>query len=144
MEVCETNDSTACFYTNKEINIIYISKLNKDISYPYLHTHTNRWYFVQNPIELNLQEPVNIVYNKNICLLLVYHLKKVLNFLSSNDRFKLRRLCLGRWISKESLQQKYPNVEFVGWVTGRTKDLFIRQGKALVFPSLWYEGLLLQ
>lgn len=64
MEVCETNDSTACFYTNKEINIIYISKLNKDISYPYLSTHTNRWYFVQNPIELNLQDPVNIVYNK--------------------------------------------------------------------------------
>ena len=129
------------FYTNKEINIIYISKLNKDISYPYLSTHTNRWYFVQNPIELNLQDPVNIVYNKKYLFIARLSSEKGIElFCQAMTDLNLEGCVLGDGYLKESLQQKYPNVEFVGWVTGRTKDLFIRQGKALVFPSLWYEG----
>lgn len=38
------------------------------------------------------------------------------------------------------LKSKYPNIEYVGWKNKNEIDRYMRGAKALVFPSLWYEG----
>ena len=40
----------------------------------------------------------------------------------------------------DEYKTKYPSIEFAGWVCGAQKESYIRKGKCLVFPSLWYEG----
>lgn len=35
--------------------------------------------------------------------------------------------------------EKYPNIQFVGWVAGKDKQAYFKKAKALVFTSLCYE-----
>lgn len=125
----------------KNINIIYISKLNRDVSTPYLKDIVNKWYFVQNPIEINKQTVVNIQNNKKYLFIARLSSEKGIDlFCKAMKDLHLKGIVLGDGYLKEKLQKEYPEVEFKGWVTGQTKYDLIRQGKALVFPSLWYEG----
>lgn len=125
----------------KNINIIYISKLNRDVSSPYLKDIVNKWYFVQNPIEINKQTVVDIQNNKKYLFIARLSSEKGIDlFCKAMKDLHLKGIVLGDGYLKEKLQKEYPEVEFKGWVTGQTKNDLIRQGKALVFPSLWYEG----
>ncbi|SFJ38941.1 Glycosyltransferase involved in cell wall bisynthesis [Terrisporobacter glycolicus] len=38
------------------------------------------------------------------------------------------------------LKKKYPKIEYAGWQKKEVIDKYMRNAKALVFPSLWYEG----
>lgn len=51
----------------------------------------------------------------------------------------LKGIVLGDGYQREFLQRKYPNVIFTGWVEGSEKEMYIRQSKALVMTSKWYE-----
>lgn len=126
---------------NKRINIIYISNLNKEVSYPYLKHITNKWYYVQNPITVNEQQYVQIAKNNKYLFIARLSSEKGINLFCEAMRcLHLKGCVLGDGYLKDKLQKEYPEIDFKGWVTGNEKDELIRQGKALVFPSLWYEG----
>lgn len=125
----------------KNINIIYISKLNKSVSYPYLKNISNKWYFVQNPIDINQQIVTDIQHNEKYLFIARLSSEKGIElFCEAMRDLHLNGCVLGDGYLKDKLQKEYPEIEFKGWVTGKEKDGLIRQGKALVFPSLWYEG----
>ena len=48
-------------------------------------------------------------------------------------------IVLGDGYLRKELMEKYPNIEFAGWVTGGDKQFYFKQAKAFVFTSLWYE-----
>ena len=126
---------------NKMISFIFISNLNRDVSYPYLKDISNKWYFVQNPIEVNMQKQVNIWNNDKYLFVARLSSEKGIGlFCEAIRELHLKGCVLGDGYLKNSMQAKYPEIEFKGWVTGKEKDALIRQGKALIFPSLWYEG----
>lgn len=126
---------------NRNISFISISDLNEKVSKPYLNHISCKWYRLQNPIEINNHSFVNIT-NNNIYLFIarLSAEKGVELFCQAITDLNLKGCVLGDGYLKDSLQKKYPNIDFAGWVTGEKKETIIRRGKALVFPSLWYEG----
>lgn len=123
------------------LNIISISSLNRDIAYPYLNNHTKSWFMLHNPVEFNKLSPVNITQND--CYLFLGRLspeKGIDMFCEAISNLGLKGLVLGDGELKQEYEKKYPHIKFVGWVSGKEKDKYIRRGKALVFPSRWYEG----
>ncbi|CCX67651.1 glycosyltransferase group 1 family protein [Prevotella sp. CAG:1058] len=125
----------------KNINIIYISKLNREVSYPYLKDISNKWYFVQNPIDINHRAVVDVRNNEKYLFIARLSSEKGIGlFCKAMRDLHLKGCVLGDGYLKDRLQKEYPEIEFKGWVSGKEKDELIMQGKALVFPSLWYEG----
>lgn len=126
---------------NRNISFISISELNEKVSKPCLNHISRKWYRLQNPIEINNHSFVNIL-NNNIYLFVarLSAEKGVELFCQAITELKLKGCVLGNGYLKDSLQKKYPNIYFAGWVIGEQKETIIRRGKALVFPSLWYEG----
>ena len=47
---------------------------------------------------------------------------------------------IGKGILEEELKQKYPNVEFLGWQNKEQINERLKKTRALIFPTLWYEG----
>lgn len=126
---------------NKNISIIYISRLNKEVSYPYLKRISERWYHVQNPVDVEKSDIVNIANNRKYLFFARLSAEKGVElFCRAITDLGLEGCVLGDGYLREELQAAYPNIEFAGWVTGEKKHELIHQGKALVFPSLWYEG----
>lgn len=132
---------TYSFQKNHDIALIYISKLNYKICYDNLKKKVSHWYFLQNPIELNLKTPIDID-NNDIYLFIgrISEEKGIDLFCQAMTDLNLKGLVLGDGYLRETYQRKYPNIQFAGWVTGDRKDELLRKGKVLIFPSLWYEG----
>lgn len=121
--------------------MIFISQLTHDILLPYLYPILERSYIVNNPIDINLKEPVPIVNNDTYLFMARLSQEKGVElFCQAMTDLNLKGCVLGDGYLLQSLRRKYPSVYFAGWVTGEDKEKLIRKGKALIFPSLWYEG----
>lgn len=126
---------------NKDINIIYISNLNRDVSYRWLKDIANRWYYVQNPITFDTARHADISMNRKYLFIARLSSEKGIGlFCRAITDLHLEGCVLGDGYLREKMQKEYPNIEFAGWVSGKEKERLILKGKALVFPSLWYEG----
>lgn len=51
----------------------------------------------------------------------------------------VRGIVLGDGPMKVELEKKYPNIEFVGWVSGKEKERYLSRARAFVFSSVWLE-----
>lgn len=127
---------------NKNFGVITIGQLNEDVSRQSLAKYAKKWYRVQNPIDLNSQEFVRI--SENDCYFMVGRIseeKGFRMFCKVMTELKLKGCILGDGPIRRELEQKYPNIEFLGWHSGQKKsELIKRKAKCLVYPSLWYEG----
>lgn len=120
---------------------IFISQLTRDVLFPYLHSTLKNSYVLNNPIDLNLKDPVSIKSNdRYLFIARLSQEKGVELFCQAMMDLGLKGCVLGDGYLLQTLKAKYPMVHFTGWVTGEEKENLIRKGKALVFPSLWYEG----
>lgn len=52
----------------------------------------------------------------------------------------VKAVVIGQGILKEELEQKYPNIEFVGWKNKQEMLPYLEKTRCLVFPSVWYEA----
>lgn len=122
------------------INFIYLSETNRRVSYHYLNGIAANWFYLRNPIELNSDKWVDITQNDTYLFVgRVSSEKGIGLFCAAITALNLKGCVLGDGPLKEKMAKAYPNIRFAGWVTGEQKDMEIRKGKALVFPSLWYE-----
>lgn len=126
---------------NKNIYLIYISELNRTVSYTFLNKLANEWYFLRNPIDITLSTQVPIKENDTYLFIGRLSAEKGIElFCKAISELGLKGEVLGDGYLKRELEVKYPNIVFHGWVSGKEKEKLISKGKALVFPSLWYEG----
>lgn len=128
------------FIQNK-IFMIFISDLTERIILSHIGQHIKKYYRLTNPIELNSHKLVPIM--KNNTYLFIGRLSEEKGaelFCKAITELGLKGCVLGQGYLFDELKAKYPAVEFAGWVTGKDKENLIRKGKALIFPSLWYEG----
>lgn len=124
-----------------DLHFIYISELNRSACFPYLKDMAANWFYLRNPIDLN--ESLWIDITRNDTYLFVGRIsteKGIRLFCQAITELGLKGCVLGDGPLKAEMEHTYPHIKFVGWVTGERKDQEIRKGKALVFPSLWYEG----
>lgn len=129
------------FANIQDIRFISISTLNKQLCLPYLGKYTKGWYELHNPIEVNTKDAVDIVNNHAYLFMSRLSPEKGLDlFCEAITQLGLEGIVLGDGELREEYEIRYPNIKFVGWVTGKIKENYIKASKALVFPSKWYEG----
>lgn len=122
-------------------SIIYISQLNKSASEPYLSREGITWHYLKNPIDLNRQSVTNIENNDTYLYIGRLSSEKGVDmFCRAINDLGLKGRVLGDGYLLKTLKEKYPKIEFCGWKDGQEKESIIHQAKALIFPSLWYEG----
>lgn len=121
--------------------MIFISNLTEHIILSQIGQYIKKYYRLTNPIELNQHNPVSIIGNDTYLFIGRLSTEKGAElFCKAITELGLKGCVLGQGYLLNDLKTKYPNIDFAGWVTGKDKEELIRKGKALVFPSLWYEG----
>jgi glycosyltransferase involved in cell wall biosynthesis len=117
-----------------DLNIEVLKKtLNKDVKLEKIY----------NPIEMEKNNEKVLVKN-NEYYLFVGRLDKEKGIdvfcreISKIDNAK--SIVVGDGSERKELEQKYKNIEFVGWKSEDEVKKYMKKARALIFPSLWYEA----
>lgn len=124
----------------KELNYIFISKyqelqLLKRMPIP------NRKYLVKNPINVGVR--MHIEAEKNTEFIYIGRLsieKGPQLFCEAITKAGVHGVVIGKGILEDELKSKYPNIEFTGWLNKEQINMRLKKTRALIFPTLWYEG----
>ena len=126
---------------DKLTDVISISEFSEKILKNTLNKNT-KIYRVYNPIDLD-KNPTKVDYRKNNYYLYVGRISKekgVNFFCEAISSLNLKGIVVGDGEEKEKLMKLYPNITFTGWQDSKKVKEYMRGAKALIFPSLWYEG----
>lgn len=129
---------------NKNITYISISKLNKEIATKFLRKGT-RIVYLDNPIDLpQNKNDVSFLSHKEKSFYLflgrISPEKGIDLFCETISYLKLPAIVIGDGEKLDSYKEKYKEINFVGWKNKEEIIPYIKKTKALIFPSLWYEG----
>lgn len=128
---------------NQNLNYIYISNRILDLSKPYIASQN--FYYLRNPIELSQEmESDHKKSRKYICVGRVSEEKGVEDFCIAITKAQRTNDIIGQVIGTgplyENLKGKYHNIEFTGWIDSKKMDVYYREARILVFPSICNEG----
>ncbi len=132
--------SNRYLWKNKNITFITISNLNNRLYRQNLpgEYRTER---IDNPIRMPNRPLVNVGVNH--AYLYVGRIspeKGVDLFCGALSELNLPGIVIGDGPLKEELQKRYQRIHFTGWLSPGAMEPYLYQAKALVFPSLVYEG----
>ena len=122
-------------------DVISISNFSEKILKNTLNNDVNI-HRVYNPIDLD-EKIINADYRNNSYYLYVGRVSKekgVDTFCRTVTKLGLRGVVVGDGDERLKLQSMYQGVEFVGWKNSADVKAYMKKAKALIFPSLWYEG----
>jgi glycosyltransferase involved in cell wall biosynthesis len=126
---------------NKKLYFLTISKLNKRLLVEHIKDENIKIFDLINPIELNYNEKVNVEQNKLFIYIGRLSTEKGCElFCKAITELNLQGAVLGDGYLYKDLKEKYPNIEFVGWVDRTEMGKYLYKTRALVFPTLLYEG----
>lgn len=122
-------------------NYIYISEMSKNVLKSYLPSDS-RYHYVKNPIDVKKEKMVDIVKNKPFVYIgRLSKEKGVLLFAEAAKKLGCEAIFVGDGEMKSQIQSIYPGAIITGWLQKVGVNNYLRKARALVFPSLWYEGL---
>jgi glycosyltransferase involved in cell wall biosynthesis len=102
---------------------------------------TTRMHEVPNPIEVdNLGPKDNPTAGEIIFLGRVSDEKGVMLYCEAARRAGQVPVIVGDGPAAEAIRSAYPDAKMLGWHDGAGVRKRLREARALVFPSLWYEG----
>lgn len=122
-------------------DVITISEFSENILKNTLGTNVEL-HRVYNPVDLD-EQFYKVDYEHNKYYLYVGRVSKekgVDIFCKAISELNLRGIVVGDGEEKQRLQNQYSNIEFVGWKKSNEVKEYMKKAKALIFPSLWYEG----
>lgn len=97
---------------------------------------------IYNPIELNEEESL-VEPSKNKYYLYVGRISKekgVDIFCKAIADLGYEGIVVGDGSEKEKLEKEYKDITFTGWKEKKEVNEYMKNAKALIFPSKWYEG----
>lgn len=121
-------------------DVIYISETQRRVMAPYLSEHA-RLHHVPNPMSLGAHPHVNAAAND--IFLFVGRLnpeKGGLMFARAARAAGVKAVFVGDGADAEAIRAANPEAVITGWQTPDEVQGWISRARALVFPSLWYEG----
>ena len=98
-------------------------------------------YLVKNPI--NVGERMQIEAEKNSDFVYIGRLsgeKGPQLFCEAVTKAGVHGVVIGKGILEAELKHKYPNIEFAGWQNKEQINERLKKTRAMIFPTLWYEG----
>ncbi|MHB2169660.1 glycosyltransferase family 4 protein [Alsobacter sp. R-9] len=122
-------------------DVITISHLQRSVAEPLLPKGL-RWHHVDNPVPVSdpgPRDPDSAVGE----FLFVGRLspeKGAPLFLEAARRVGVTAVVVGDGQDGPALRGAYPEARFLGWQSGEAVREAMRKARALVFPSVWYEG----
>lgn len=121
-------------------DVVYISETQRRVMAPYLSEQT-RLHYIPNPLALAEQSLVNAAAND--IFLFVGRLnpeKGGLMFAKAALDAGVKAVFVGDGAEAEAIRAANPEAVITGWQTPDEVQSWIGRARALVFPSLWYEG----
>ena len=122
-------------------HFIYLSQTSLDLLRPHLPA-TAKLHQLPNPIEVDRLPPADVA--KNGRFLFVGRLvpeKGPVMFARAAAAVQAEAQFIGEGSEREAIVRANPAAVLSGWMSHRDGMQTLRSGRALVFPSLWYEGL---
>lgn len=98
-------------------------------------------YLVKNPI--NVGKRMQIKAEKNSDFVYIGRLsgeKGPQLFCEAVTKAGVHGVVIGKGILEDELKRIYPDIEFLGWQNKEQINEHLKKTRALVFPTLWYEG----
>lgn len=127
-------------FHNQSINYIFISNFQKQ----QINRRTNKIknkYYIKNLINVKNRLYVDSSLNDEYVYIgRVSHEKGIHLFCEAIDATKVKGVVIGDGPLKKSLLDKYANIEFLGWCNKEEIEDRLKKARALIFPTLWYEG----
>jgi glycosyltransferase involved in cell wall biosynthesis len=128
-------------WDNRFLSFITISTLNRRILENNTSDKKIRIYNLRNPIEINTNTPVNPQENCEYFFIgRLSSEKGVELFCKVITELGLKGVVLGDGYLLNDLKAKYSNISFEGWIKHADMYKYMKRCRALIFPSLWYEG----
>ncbi|WP_133770103.1 glycosyltransferase family 4 protein [Enterovirga rhinocerotis] len=121
-------------------HVITISDLQVEVAGPYFRPGTS-FYRVDNPIDVPDLGPKTDPASGGF--LFVGRLspeKGAALFAQAADQAGIPATFVGDGPSGDELRTRYPGATFLGWKSPAEVRMLMREARALVFPSVWYEG----
>ncbi|MFX0548401.1 glycosyltransferase [Hathewaya histolytica] len=122
-------------------NYIYISNYGRDILKEYL-PKDSKFYNVKNPVDILKKDRVRS--ENNDVYLYIGRLSKekgVLLLAEVANTINRKIIFIGDGDCKDEIKKIYPEAEITGWLTKDQIERYLEISRALIFPSLWYEGM---
>ena len=122
-------------------NIIYISDLQWKVLKENFNQNVNAKKIL-NPIDNYNPKNISNISKEDYYLYVgrVSKEKGVDLFCAAITDLNLEGIVVGDGEELKRLQLSYPKVKFVGWQEKKETEKYMSKAKALIFPSLWYEG----
>lgn len=122
-------------------NFIYLSSLQREVMEPHLPADAN-WYRVTNPVSVEREAPAEIREDAPFLYVGRFSPEKGVGLFADVARKNdLPALFAGDGPMLDEIKARAPGAKFLGWVSPEEVAKAIRSSRALVFPSLWYEGM---
>jgi glycosyltransferase involved in cell wall biosynthesis len=107
----------------------------------YLQGRDIRLYDIGNPVELNGSTPIRVQANDTYFFIGRLSAEKGVNlFCEAITSLGLKGVVLGDGYLLPELERKYPRIGFLGNIKGQMMGELLCSCRALIFPSLLYEG----
>lgn len=125
---------------NKNLNYIFISSLQEEQLLRRLPEIRNK-YMVKNPIDVEKHKRVKVENNKQYFFIgRISYEKGPQLFCEAVTKAGVEGVVIGDGNLRKELEKKYPNIKFYGWLDKKQINELLVNARALIFPSLWYEG----
>ena len=123
-----------------ELNYIFISEHQEEQLLRRILVQ-KRIYLVKNPI--NVGERMRISAEDNYEFVYIGRLsieKGPQLFCEAITKAGVPGVVIGKGPLEDELKSQYPNIEFTGWLSKEQINEQLLKARALIFPTLWYEG----
>lgn len=122
-------------------HIITISRLQREVVAPYLCKDTT-FYHVNNPVDVEPigAKPVDAPLGGFLFVGRLSPEKGPRYFAKAARIAGAQAIFVGDGPLQESLKNEFPEAQFLGWREPADVRQLMREARALVFPSVWYEG----
>lgn len=122
-------------------NYFYISNLGKNALVPYLNENS-KYYYIPNPIDIKKASLQKIGKNKYYVYIGRLSREKGVHLLATvAKKLNLNIVFVGDGDCKSDILNIYPNAIVTGWLNKNEVDKYLMNSRALIMPSLWYEGM---
>lgn len=128
----------------KNISYIFISEFSKrEFLKRYNKILESRQYFLPNMINFPEHRERVQCENNDIYLFIggITEVKGIRIFCEAVTKANVKAVVIGQGILRDELEDKYPNIEFVGWKSKDEMIPYLQQTRCLIFPSIWYETM---
>lgn len=125
---------------NKNLNYIFISNYQQKQLLKRIPPVKNI-YLIKNPINVGIRTRIEV--EKNSEYIYIGRLsgeKGPELFCESITKAGVKGVVIGKGLLEYKLKSEYPNIEFCGWLNKEQINERLKKTRALIFPTLWYEG----